>query len=175
MFHQRLPLAVRASVPQPPDIPVLCSPPTACTQLLCCPVAGCVSQSSFYSGRCSVECAVALCGRAWLRADAGGRRRSRRSHNGWVKRSKVTLGVNSEREMSKCGLYTLSSALLTLARRQPHHRAERGTLARPWPIPKDVQRGEEGLWGGLWWTGAVREKKDKRLVEVFHIIFWQDR
>lgn len=39
------------------------------------------------------------------------------------------------------GLYDLACALLTLARRQPHHRVERWTLAGRWPIPKDVRRG----------------------------------
>lgn len=65
------------------------------------------------------------------------------------------------------GLYDLAAALLTLARRQPHHRAERCNLARRWPIPKGVQRGGGRRGGEGVQTGAA--KGDKRGGSVKHI------
>lgn len=139
-----------ASGPPPPDIPVPYSPQTECIQSHCCPTGESVSQSSFCSGRCSAVCAAASAGRAWL---AGG--------HGWVKGQKSLGSKQVERGVGR--LYDLAAALLTLARRQPHHRVERCTLARRWPIPKDVRRGGGGWWGGGGgWTGAAeRDEKEK--------------
>lgn len=55
-----------ASVPQPPGIPVPCSPPTGCTLSHCRPAGESASQSSSCSGRCSDACAAVSAGRACL-------------------------------------------------------------------------------------------------------------
>lgn len=69
--------------------------------------------------------------------------------HGGVKKSKSHLGASKPRERGGGvgGLYDLASALLTLARRQPHRRVERRTPARRWPIPKGIRR-RVGRGGG---------------------------
>lgn len=145
-----LPHVAPAFVPLPQDIPVPYFPRTECIQSHCCPTAESVSQSSFCSGHCSAVCAAASAERAWW--FGGG--------HSWAEGQKSLGSKQAERGVGRP--YDLASALLTLAQRQPHHWVERCTLARRWPIPKDVRRRGGGWWGRCWFQMPSWEMKKRR-------------
>lgn len=170
--YVRSPLAAPAAGPRPPDTPGPCSPPTACIRSRCCPAGGSASQSSSCSGRCSAACAAASAGRAWLAwAWPPGGQRSK------VSRERARRGGEGGKRGGgrwwRAALYDQAAALLTLARRQPHHRAERCSLARRWPIPNGVRRGGRRLTRSRQGERVLRREEEEKRTSQQQV--WRNR